>query len=125
MRCFTYLEKRALAKASRILQPPENVLVARACISGVNPKPLSMIDARAGALSASMFSNWAYTSVSSEDKFGSVDLKIYYTSVILKLILRKDLLLKTISNYSSLESMTCLGFLYRVIPCLFLYTFYS
>lgn len=72
---YTHFENRALARANLILQPPENVLVARACISGVKPKPLRIIEALAGALSASMFSNWAYISDNSFDMLGSVDLK--------------------------------------------------
>lgn len=57
-------ENSARAKAKRIRHPPENVLVARACMSLLKPKPFKMTDARAGALSASMFSSAAYTSVS-------------------------------------------------------------
>ena len=92
----TYLENNALASANLILQPPENVLVALACISGVKPKPLSIMDALAGALSASMFSSCAYTSLSSVDRFVSVDLKyiiriiymfiVYITIFVLKLL---------------------------------------
>lgn len=52
-------EKRALAKANLILQPPENVRVAFCCISLVKPKPFRIMEALAGALSASMFCNWA------------------------------------------------------------------
>lgn len=55
---FKYLENRALAKASLILQPPEKVFVACCCISGVKPKPSRIIDALAGALSASIFWSW-------------------------------------------------------------------
>lgn len=51
----TYFEKRALAKAKRIRQPPENVLVAAFCIADVKPNPSSMTEALAGALSDSMF----------------------------------------------------------------------
>lgn len=54
-----YLEKSALAKAKRILQPPENVLVALTCISEENPRPFNIIDALAGAFSASICSNCA------------------------------------------------------------------
>lgn len=49
-------ENNARANAKRILQPPENVLVALACISLLKPKPFNMTDARAGALSESIFS---------------------------------------------------------------------
>lgn len=56
---FLYLEKRALAKANLILQPPENVFVGCFCISEVKPRPFKIIDALAGALSASIFCSWA------------------------------------------------------------------
>lgn len=68
-----YLEKRALANASLILHPPENVFVAWFCIVGVKPRPFKIMEARAGALSASMFCNWLYTSVSWLDSSGSAD----------------------------------------------------
>lgn len=55
----THFENKARANASLILHPPENVFVALLCISVVNPKPLKIIEARAGALSASIFSNCA------------------------------------------------------------------
>lgn len=53
------LQKRALAKANRILQPPEKVLVGRACISALKPKPARITDALEGALSDSMASSSA------------------------------------------------------------------
>ena len=53
------LQKSALARASLILQPPEKVLVALACISGVNPRPDRMTAARDAALSASIASSSA------------------------------------------------------------------
>lgn len=80
---IAYLEKSARARANLIRQPPEKVLVGRACISGVNPSPLSMMDARAGALSASMFSSWAYNSLSSDESAGSVALGM--GNIVLKL----------------------------------------
>lgn len=40
-------EKSARANANLILHPPENVLVARACISFVKPRPIKIIDALA------------------------------------------------------------------------------
>jgi len=64
---------KALAKANLIRQPPEKVLVAAACIEGVKPSPAKITDALAGALSASMASSSAYTSVSLDDSEGSTD----------------------------------------------------
>lgn len=64
-------ENKARAKASRIRHPPEKVLVALACISLLKPKPFRMTDARAGALSASIFSKAAYTSVNALLSSGS------------------------------------------------------
>lgn len=53
----TDLENSALAKASLILQPPENCLVGCVCIVELKPRPFKIIEAFAGALSASMFCN--------------------------------------------------------------------
>ncbi len=50
----SYFENSALAKARRILQPPEKVLVAFNWPSGEKPKPAKIWAALAGALSASM-----------------------------------------------------------------------
>ena len=47
-------QKRALAKASRILQPPEKVFVGNRCLSGENPKPARIVAARGSALSDSI-----------------------------------------------------------------------
>jgi hypothetical protein len=71
-----YLEKRARARASLILQPPENSLVGLLCISGEKPKPAKMILALAGALSDSICCSWAYTSVSCVLSSGSAFLSI-------------------------------------------------
>mmetsp|Transcript_40080 Transcript_40080/g.100295 ORF Transcript_40080/g.100295 Transcript_40080/m.100295 type:complete len:280 (+) Transcript_40080:1104-1943(+) len=51
--------KRALASATRILQPPENSLVFLCCMSVVKPSPSRMVDALLSALCASMsLSRW-------------------------------------------------------------------
>lgn len=108
---MAYFENKALASANLILQPPENVFVARDCISGVNPKPLRIMDARAGALSASMFSNCAYTSVNSADRFGSVELKkIYYFHVILFSwkVIQVTLITKKLLHYLYIQFCSCL-----------------
>lgn len=42
-------QKSALASASLILQPPENVFVGWFCISEVNPRPANITLARDGA----------------------------------------------------------------------------
>lgn len=55
----THLENKARASARRIRQPPEKVLVAFCCICAVNPRPARIMEARAGALSASMFCSCA------------------------------------------------------------------
>lgn len=70
----SHLENNALASASLILQPPENSFVVRFCISEENPKPARMTDALAGALSASMLSSFAYTSLSSALSVASGEL---------------------------------------------------
>ena len=74
MHHFSYLEKRARARANLIRQPPENSLVGRCCISDEKPRPFKIILALAGALSASMFWSCAYTSVSWLLSMGSVHL---------------------------------------------------
>lgn len=63
---MTHLEKRARARANLMRQPPEKVLVALICMSELKPSPLSMTEAFAGALSASMFCSCAYTSLRAE-----------------------------------------------------------
>lgn len=50
-------ENNARANAKRIRHPPENVLVALACILLLKPKPFKITDARAGALSESICSS--------------------------------------------------------------------
>uniref|UniRef100_A0A1B0BNE2 Uncharacterized protein n=1 Tax=Glossina palpalis gambiensis TaxID=67801 RepID=A0A1B0BNE2_9MUSC len=49
------LENKARAKAKRIRQPPENDFVGLCCIAVSNPSPFNITEARATALSASMF----------------------------------------------------------------------
>src|SRR5271155_4497302 len=47
-------QNRARARASRILQPPEKVLVGNCCLSGEKPRPARMVAARGSALSDSI-----------------------------------------------------------------------
>jgi hypothetical protein len=47
-------QNRARARASRILQPPENVLVGNCCLSDEKPRPARMVAARGSALSDSI-----------------------------------------------------------------------
>uniref|UniRef100_A0A1A9UFX2 Uncharacterized protein n=1 Tax=Glossina austeni TaxID=7395 RepID=A0A1A9UFX2_GLOAU len=49
------LENKARAKAKRIRQPPENDFVGLCCIAVSNPSPFNITEARATALSASIF----------------------------------------------------------------------
>lgn len=74
-------ENSARANASRILQPPEKVFVARTCMSLLKPKPLRITEARAGALSASIFSSAAYTSVNSLFNDRSVDPALIFAAM--------------------------------------------
>lgn len=70
-----YLENKALASDNRIRHPPENVFVGLFCCSGEKPKPFNMIEARAGALSASMFCNCVYTALNLLLSSGSEELQ--------------------------------------------------
>ena len=56
-------QKRALASASLILHPPENVLVGYCCLSGENPRPARMVAALDSALSDSISVSFACMSV--------------------------------------------------------------
>ena len=54
------LQNNARARANRILQPPEKLLVGAPCISVVNPNPAKITEALEGALSDSIASRSAY-----------------------------------------------------------------
>ena len=56
-------QKRALASASLILQPPENVLVGYCCLSVENPRPARMLAALDSALSDSISVSFACISM--------------------------------------------------------------
>ena len=56
--------KSTWAKAILILQPPLNSFVCFSCISKLKPSPVKMIEALAGALSASINSIFSKTLVS-------------------------------------------------------------
>ncbi len=56
--------KRALARLTLILQPPENLLVALCCISLLKPRPASSLAALGSAWSAPIARSSSYTSCS-------------------------------------------------------------
>ena len=56
-------QKSARAKASRILQPPEKVLVAKCCRSSENPSPAKILAARDSALSDSISASLEWMSL--------------------------------------------------------------
>lgn len=56
-------QKRARAKANLILHPPENVFVAKCCLSSEKPKPARILAARDSALSDSISFNFAWMSL--------------------------------------------------------------
>ena len=83
--------KSALARAMRILQPPEKSSTFVCCIFASKPRPSRMVAARGLAVAASMSSSWSVTSIrrswaSVRSKYGYVSSKFRSSPIFLRII---------------------------------------